>query len=100
VAAVLTVFWCFISDFGSLPSPEYKGITMPPKILEDKQCGTMRGLQGHHNSCYLDATLYSMFAFSSVFDTLLHRQKKDGDLEEYDKVQTVLRERIVNPLRV
>ena len=60
----------------------------------------MRGLQGHHNSCYLDATLYSMFAFSSVFDTLLHRQKKDGDLEEYEKVQTVLREWIVNPLRV
>jgi len=59
----------------------------------------MRGLQGHHNSCYPDATLYGMFAFSSVFDTLLHRQRKDGDLEEYDKVQTVLRECIVNPLR-
>ena len=83
-----------------MPSPNVKGITMPPKTLEIEKCGNMQGLQGHHNSCYLDATLYSMFAFSSVFDTLLHRQRKDGDLEEYDKVQTVLRECIVNPLRV
>ncbi|XP_078367475.1 ubiquitin carboxyl-terminal hydrolase CYLD-like [Oculina patagonica] len=86
--------------FGSLPSPDYKGITAPPKTLDDKQCGTMRGLQGHHNSCYLDATLYAMFSFSSVFDTLLHRLRRNNDLEEYDKVQTVLREWIVNPLRV
>lgn len=101
VAAVLTVFFgSLISAFGSLPSPDVKGIMMPPKTLEEKQCGNMRGLQGHHNSCYLDATLYSMFAFSSVFDTLLHRQRKDGDLKEYEKVQTVLREWIVNPLRV
>ena len=83
-----------------MPSPEVQGITMPPETLKDEHCGTMRGLQGHHNSCYLDATLYSMFAFSSVFDTLLHRQKKDGDLEEYDKVQTVLKTLIVNPLRM
>ena len=83
-----------------MPSPDVKGITLPPKTLEEKQCGTMHGLQGHHNSCYLDATLYGMFAFSSVFDTLLHRQRKDDDLQEYDKVQTVLREWIVNPLRV
>lgn len=98
---LLTVLCCcMISAFGSLPSPDVKGITQPPKSLEETQCGTMRGLQGHHNSCYLDATLYSMFAFSSVFDTLLHRQKKDNDLAEYNKVQTVLREWIVNPLRV
>lgn len=83
-----------------MPSPEVSGITMPPKKLEEEHCGIMRGLQGHHNSCYLDATLYSMFAFSSVFDTLLHRQTKDGDLKEYEKVQTVLRDLIVNPLRV
>ena len=89
-----------ISAFGSLPSPDVKGITMPPSSLEDMHCGTMRGLQGHHNSCYLDATLYSMFAFSSVFDTLLHRQRKDTDLPEYSDVQLVLRESIVNPLRV
>ena len=77
-----------------------EGITEPPVSLEDKYCGNMRGLQGHHNSCYLDATLYSMFAFSCVFDTLLHRRRKDADLQEYDEVQCVLRESIVNPLRL
>ena len=83
-----------------MPSPEIRGITIPPETLEDNHCGQMRGLQGHHNSCYLDATLFSMFAFTSVFDTLLHRGRKDDDLEEYDKVQSVLRNWIVNPLRV
>ncbi|XP_068743882.1 ubiquitin carboxyl-terminal hydrolase CYLD-like isoform X2 [Montipora capricornis] len=86
--------------FGSLSSAVVEGITEPPVSLEDKYCGNMRGLQGHHNSCYLDATLYSMFAFSWVFDALLHRQRKDTDLQEYDEVQRVLRESIVNPLRL
>lgn len=36
-------------------------------------CGKFRGIQGHHNSCYLDATLFSMFTFTSVFDNLLYR---------------------------
>lgn len=88
-----------ISAFGSLPSEEVEGVTVPPTSLVDKFCGEMRGLQGHHNSCYLDATLYAMFAFSSVFDTLLHREQKDSDLKEYGEVQLVLREAIVNPLR-
>ncbi|XP_022809127.1 ubiquitin carboxyl-terminal hydrolase CYLD-like [Stylophora pistillata] len=78
-------------DFASMPSPEVQGITEPPKTLEEKYCGLMHGLQGHHSSCYLDATLFSMFAFTIVFDTLLHRRRKDDDLEEYDKVQSVLR---------
>lgn len=42
------------------------------KDLEDI-CGQFKGIQGHHNSCYLDATLFSMFTFTSVFDSLLYR---------------------------
>ncbi|XP_067052965.1 myosin heavy chain, striated muscle-like isoform X2 [Acropora muricata] len=86
--------------FGSSFSPIIEGITKPPRSLEAEFCGNMRGLQGHHNSCYLDATLYSMFAFSWVFDTLLHRKRRQTDLPEYDEVQSVLREAIVNPLRL
>ncbi|XP_074619112.1 ubiquitin carboxyl-terminal hydrolase CYLD-like [Acropora palmata] len=86
--------------FGSSPSPIIKGITEPPRSLEAEFCGNMRGLQGHLNSCYLDATLYSMFAFSWVFDTILHRKRRETDLPEYEEVQSVLREAIVNPLRV
>ncbi|XP_067052974.1 ubiquitin carboxyl-terminal hydrolase CYLD-like [Acropora muricata] len=86
--------------FGSSESSIIKGITGPPEALREEFCGNMRGLQGHHNSCYLDATLYSMFAFSCVFDTLLLRKRRETDLPEYDEVQCVLREAIVNPLRV
>ncbi|XP_074619105.1 ubiquitin carboxyl-terminal hydrolase CYLD-like [Acropora palmata] len=86
--------------FGSSPSPIIEGLSQPPKTLQEEFCGNMRGLQGHHNSCYLDATLYSMFAFSWVFDTILHRKRRETDLREYDDVQSVLRESIVNPLRL
>lgn len=41
--------------------------------LESKVCGKFKGIQGHYNSCYLDATLFAMFTFTYVFDTLLFR---------------------------
>lgn len=62
-------------------------------------CGKFKGIQGHHNSCYLDATLFAMFTFTSVFDSLLFRPKEPQDIHMYDEVQKVLREEIVNPLR-
>ncbi|KAL1513179.1 hypothetical protein ABEB36_002624 [Hypothenemus hampei] len=68
---------------------------------EDVQavCGKVRGIQGHHNSCYLDVTLFSMFTYTAVFDSLLFRPKNENDISDYDEVQRVLREEIVNPLR-
>ena len=38
-------------------------------------CGKFKGIQGHQNSCYLDATLFAMFTFTSVFDTILYRKQ-------------------------
>lgn len=35
--------------------------------------GESKGIQGHNNSCYLDATLFSMFTFAQCFDSLLYR---------------------------
>ena len=37
--------------------------------------GRERGIQGEHNSCYIDATLFGLFALSSEFDTLLLHQR-------------------------
>lgn len=65
----------------------------------ENRCGKLKGIQGHHNSCYLDATLFSMFTFTSVFDSLLFRPREPEDIENYEEVQKVLREEIVNPLR-
>ena len=35
-----------------------------------KYTGERKGIQGHHNSCYLDATIFGLFALSDVFDSL------------------------------
>merc|ERR1712029_191953 len=61
--------------------------------------GRNKGIQGHQNSCYLDATLFAMFSFTSIFDCLLYRPANTQDIPEYNDVQRVLREDIVNPLR-
>ena len=35
-----------------------------------KYTGERKGIQGHQNSCYLDATIFGLFALSDVFDSL------------------------------
>uniref|UniRef100_A0A0A9VZE2 ubiquitinyl hydrolase 1 n=2 Tax=Lygus hesperus TaxID=30085 RepID=A0A0A9VZE2_LYGHE len=89
------------SDFGGVDSPIVPGCVPPVSGEEDISpiCGKYKGIQGHHNSCYLDATLFSMFTFTSVFDSLLYRPPGPGDIPNYREVQKVLREEIVNPLR-
>ncbi|XP_075033671.1 ubiquitin carboxyl-terminal hydrolase CYLD-like [Mixophyes fleayi] len=62
-------------------------------VLE-KMVGLRKGIQGHYNSCYLDTTIFSLFAFSSVLDHIL----RSPDVCDA-KVQRVLRQDIVNPLR-
>ena len=52
-------------------------------------CGKFRGIQGHNNSCYLDATLFAMFTYTSVFDTLLYRPKGSNDISQYDEVNMI-----------
>ncbi|XP_063309324.1 ubiquitin carboxyl-terminal hydrolase CYLD-like [Pelobates fuscus] len=60
----------------------------------EKMVGLRRGIQGHHNSCYLDTTLFSLFTFSSVLDHILQSPEVCDA-----KVQRILRQDIVNPLR-
>lgn len=74
-------------------------LCMPTEQDVEAVCGKNRGIQGDHNSCYLDVTLFAMFTFTSVFDSLIYRPKGPNDVDDYDEVQRVLREEIVNPLR-
>ncbi|GFO20654.1 ubiquitin carboxyl-terminal hydrolase cyld [Plakobranchus ocellatus] len=91
------------NDFGGQLTPDITGDEAPPEVLTQADlnaiCGKNRGIQGHHNSCYLDATLFSMFYFTTVFDNIYNRPANTGDLPEYPEVQRVLKEGIVNPLR-
>lgn len=59
----------------------------------------LRGIQGHHNSCYLDATLFAMFACTYTFDDILNRPRDKHDIKEYEDIQQVLRDDIVQVLR-
>ncbi|XP_065358711.1 uncharacterized protein CYLD isoform X3 [Calliphora vicina] len=89
--------------FGFMECPVVPGAVAPIKCSSlnglEELCGNFKGIQGHHNSCYLDVTLFSMFAFTPVFDAILYRPPEKDDISHYTEVQTVLREVIVNPLR-
>ncbi|XP_066483906.1 ubiquitin carboxyl-terminal hydrolase CYLD-like [Tiliqua scincoides] len=61
--------------------------------------GWKKGIQGHCNSCYLDATLFCMFTFTSVLDSMLLRPADKNDGESYTETRDLLRTEIVNPLR-
>lgn len=57
----------------------------------------MAGLQHEHS---LSLSVCSLFAFSSVLDTVLLRPKDKDDVEYYSETQELLRTEIVNPLRM
>ena len=61
-----------------------------------KYLGKERGIQGHYNSCYLDATVFGLFALSDVFDPMLQTKARDPAGEE---IRGMLWKGIVNPLR-
>ena len=59
-------------------SIQFKTFLQPSeKVVEHIHTGRGKGIQGHQNSCYLDSTLYGLFAFSGVFDDLFLKQAPD-----------------------
>ncbi|CAF0865071.1 unnamed protein product [Didymodactylos carnosus] len=76
---------------------------LPP--LKKPLIGKNIGIQGESNSCYLDATLYCMFAYNDVFDKLIYSPevKNNPHSDEQDSaisnVQTLLRDNIAHVLR-
>ncbi|CAD6185733.1 unnamed protein product [Caenorhabditis auriculariae] len=85
-------------EFGSIDSGVEKSRCPPPKDVL-ALIGRQRGIQGHCNSCYLDATLYAMFAQTTFFDFLLERKPKKDDHKLLEQFQKVLAHEIVYPLR-
>lgn len=72
--------------------------TVPPISPEEVSqilVGRMKGIQGHCNSCYMDAALFSLFSCSSVLDSMLFKSTEPQDAP----IQKTLLHDIVNPLR-
>ncbi|XP_062251587.1 ubiquitin carboxyl-terminal hydrolase CYLD [Platichthys flesus] len=72
--------------------------TVPPISTEQVNeilIGQMKGIQGHCNSCYMDAALFSLFSCSSVLDSMLFKSTAPQDAP----IQKTLLRDIVNPLR-
>ena len=62
--------------------------------------GLYRGIQGHQNSCYLDSTIFGLFALSDVFDSMFLAADQSITTDQNRKrVANLLWKGIVNPLR-
>ncbi|KAM8915064.1 ubiquitin carboxyl-terminal hydrolase CYLD isoform 1-T2 [Spinachia spinachia] len=80
------------------PDPEFEDLEdYAPPIPESEALsllvGRMKGIQGHINSCYLDATLFSLFGSSVTLDNIW---KKPAHSE---KAITCTLRKVVNRLR-
>lgn len=60
----------------------------------EKYIGYKKGIQGHQNSCYLDATVFGLFALSEEFDEVFLGSKNSSNA-----VGQILWQNIVYPLR-
>ena len=68
---------------------------LPP--LDHPILGVNKGIEGDSNSCYMDTTVFCMFAYSNVFDSLLNMKlEKTSPVK---KLQKLLKENIVHVLR-
>lgn len=86
------------ADWGSERVDEH---TPPVEGDEARQLyeGSKRGIQGHLNSCYLDATLFSLFSCCSSADWVLFWPSTAETDQSAKHAQDLLRCEIVNPLR-
>ena len=57
---------------------EFKALFQPSeRVIEHMHIGRGKGIQGYHNSGYIDSALYGLFAFSGAFDDLFSKRVSD-----------------------
>ncbi|KAH7979208.1 hypothetical protein HPB49_008637 [Dermacentor silvarum] len=99
VCYVYTVANISVKDKGNSTKRRHVHVLGRTQDAVTELCKVKRGIQGHHNSCYLDATLFAMFSCTYIFDDILNREHQPNDIDGYDRIQKVLRDDIVNTLR-
>ena len=77
------------------PLEEDADIAGSPDLYKN-YIGDSHGIQGHHNSCYLDSTVFALFALSESFDSVLQEDPND---QLGNDIKHILLKGIVNPLR-
>ncbi|XP_008316335.1 ubiquitin carboxyl-terminal hydrolase CYLD-like isoform X2 [Cynoglossus semilaevis] len=92
---------CNSIAFAEWGSERVEEHTPPVEGEEARQLydGCKRGIQGHLNSCYLDATLFSLFSCCSSADWVLFWPSDLKTDSDSSQAQDLLRCEIVNPLR-
>uniref|UniRef100_A0A8C5G324 ubiquitinyl hydrolase 1 n=1 Tax=Gouania willdenowi TaxID=441366 RepID=A0A8C5G324_GOUWI len=92
---------CNSVAFADWGSERVEDHTPPVDGAEAKEIyeGWKKGIQGHLNSCYLDATLFSLFSCCSSADWLLYWPFDPKSHQSSAEAQDLLRCEIVNPLR-
>lgn len=62
--------------------------------------GEAKGIQGHQNSCYLDASVFGLFALTDAFDEMFLKAMSTNTADQSRKeIAELLWKGIVNPLR-
>ena len=62
--------------------------------------GEGKGIQGHQNSCYLDASVFGLFALTDAFDEMFLQAMSTSTADQNRKeIAELLWKGIVNPLR-
>lgn len=96
-------FWCFylfLAVGGALMGKSERLQLADALAVEELKLhnfiGPMRGIQGHQNSCYLDATLFAMFGLTSRFDEVIYEKTTD---ETAKGVLDTMCTEIIFPLR-
>ncbi|KAJ0055971.1 hypothetical protein NL108_017054, partial [Boleophthalmus pectinirostris] len=92
---------CNSIAFAEWGSERVEDLTPPVEGDEARELyqGWKRGIQGHLNSCYLDATLFSLFSCCSSADWVLFWPIDAEKKQSSSQAQDLLRCEIVNPLR-
>lgn len=81
---------------GRIATDDLPSISEKLAPLDHPILGQNKGIEGDSNSCYMDSTIFCMFAYSNVFDSLLHVKVDKTSIKE---LQNLLRENIVHVLR-
>lgn len=75
-----------------------------PPSHEEQYRGVWKGVQGDMNSCYMDASVFAMFSYLTVFDEIVKPSESDQrrlviPSKNSVQIRKILRETIVSPLR-